>query len=272
MRYFPHFQRCLKPGQKGFEAFSLLGKMELLQQADHVPCQNSGRGTLHAFTFLDESNSAMWQVHLHRKGPRTMMKHISAFFSCRRSARFRISPVLFTLLILTPLLLSSCDASPAVNQARTPTPHRNTHSTLLDSVHMFNEQQGWALSENDQTWPAVYGIVRTTDGGQTWQDMTPPGYTLHGPMAGFVSPTMAWVVMPQADNSTTQIIHTTDGGQTWQGSTIGANAITHVTFLDGQHGWLLASTDNDQHFDLWRTTDGTTWQDIAHVTPFQAWS
>ena len=46
MRYFPHFQRCLKPDEKGFEVFSLLGEMEKsqqrLQQADHVPCQNSG--------------------------------------------------------------------------------------------------------------------------------------------------------------------------------------------------------------------------------------
>jgi hypothetical protein len=41
MRYFPHFQRCLKPNEKGLETFSLLGKMERLQQADLVPCQNS---------------------------------------------------------------------------------------------------------------------------------------------------------------------------------------------------------------------------------------
>ncbi len=27
MRYHPHFQRCLKPGQKGFEAFLLFGEM-----------------------------------------------------------------------------------------------------------------------------------------------------------------------------------------------------------------------------------------------------
>lgn len=171
------------------------------------------------------------------------------------------------LMALTFMLLAGCGNATSVRPTNTPTRPANAHPALLNSVHMFDTQQGWALSEHDEISPVVYGIVRTTDGGQFWQDVTPRDYTLHWSLANFLSPQMAWVVTPQRDTQTTQILRTTDGGKTWQGSTIATNGVSAIDFLDSQHGWLLSSDDNDLHFDIWRTIDGKTWQDIAHVTP-----
>lgn len=193
-----------------------------------------------------------------------MTKHLLASFSQQQFQKSCGSPILVILCILTLLIISSCSTSPVTNQQAT---HSNIHPIALDSAHMFDTKQGWAFGMNDQA--QISSIVRTTDGGQNWQDMTPAGSQLRTPEAAFISPAVAWVVMPQ-DDTTTRIIATTNGGQTWQSSTIQASSITHVAFLDSQHGWLLSSTDNDLHFDLWRTVDGKTWQDIAHVTPFQA--
>ncbi len=195
-----------------------------------------------------------------------MTKHRLAFFPQQRFRNSYASLILLTSCILMLVIISGCGASPATNQHATV--HRNIHPIVLDAVHMFDARQGWALSLDDQA--EISGIVRTTDGGQNWQDMTPPGLQLRAPRAAFVSPSVAWVVLPQNDNTTTQIIATTDGGLTWQGSIIQASSIMQAAFLDGQHGWLLNSVDNELHFDIWRTTDGKTWKDIAHVAPFQA--
>lgn len=182
-----------------------------------------------------------------------MFKHISRAFS----------PLLFIIFLLV-----SCGSPSTINQSHQP-PRRNIHSTFLTSMHMFDTRQGWALGIDPSTL-LISSILRTSDGGQSWQDVTPPDYALHGPLADFVSPLVAWIVIPQADTTTTQIIRTSDGGATWQGYTIRANSISHVNFLDSQHGWLLSSADNDQHFDIWRTTDGSTWQNIAAITPPQS--
>jgi photosystem II stability/assembly factor-like uncharacterized protein len=182
-----------------------------------------------------------------------MLKHISS----------RFSP-----LLLIVFLLASCGSPSAANRSHL-LPRRNIHPTFLNSKHMFDRRQGWALG-NDPNTSLISSILRTSDGGQSWQDVTPPGYTLHGPIADFVSPLVAWIVMPQADNTTTQIIRTSDSGTTWQGYIIRANSISRVNFLDSQHGWLLTSTDNDQHFDIWRTTDGSNWRDIVTITSSQS--
>ncbi len=196
-----------------------------------------------------------------------MLYTIFCFSAQQRARRPFHAFACCTLLVLTFMLLSGCSNATGINPTNSPTRPVNAHPALLNSVRMFDAQQGWALSEHDEVSPVVYSIVRTTDGGQFWQDVTPRGYTLYWSLVNFLSPQVAWVVTPQRNMQTTQILRTTDGGQTWQGSTIATNGVSAIDFLDSQHGWLVSSDDNDLHFDIWHAIDGKTWRDIAHVTP-----
>jgi photosystem II stability/assembly factor-like uncharacterized protein len=114
-------------------------------------------------------------------------------------------------------------------------------------------------------------VLRTTDGGATWNDVTPP--QIEGDRAGlsatFLDASHAWVAWPQTRRSghgtNVFVFRTADGGQTW-----GVGGFTspdawggQLDFIDSQHGWAIsviaAATGNDP-VEVWRTTDGgATW-------------
>jgi photosystem II stability/assembly factor-like uncharacterized protein len=123
---------------------------------------------------------------------------------------------------------------------------------------MFTATTGWAAT--------VDRVLRTTDGGRDWLDVTPPATAASSPqgVAAFpVSVAEAWVVRglvtsgPGASRSS--VSHTADGGQTWRSITLPVFAVALITFADAQHGWMLAdldTADGEQGADILRTTDG----------------
>ena len=56
-------------------------------------------------------------------------------------------------------------------------------------LHMLNELDGWAIAEN--------AIIRTTDGGSTWYNVSPQGVTEfgYGTANTFLSASQAWVMV-----------------------------------------------------------------------------
>src|SRR5205807_4838126 len=103
----------------------------------------------------------------------------------------------------------------------------------LFSLHMIDPTTGWALSE--------HAVLRTTDGGLQWKNVTPPNIQLtRESMADFLTASLAWVTTPQTNGTTTQVLRTMDSGQTWQQSTVPAFYLKQMTFVDTQHGWIPA--------------------------------
>src|SRR5207247_11068228 len=99
---------------------------------------------------------------------------------------------------------------------------------------MIDGRTGWALSK--------HAVLRTTDGGSHWQNVSPPHTKLtQDSIADFFSTSLAWIAIPRTNAATTQILHTADGGQTWQRTTIQAAFPRQSSFIDSQHGWLLES-------------------------------
>jgi photosystem II stability/assembly factor-like uncharacterized protein len=133
-------------------------------------------------------------------------------------------------------------------------------NTLL-SLHMIDASIGWALSEHT--------VLRTTDGGVHWTNVTPPGTTLtQSSIADFPTASLASIATPQANEATTQVLHTADGGQTWQQATIQMPFPRQISFIDSQHGWILAAVRPPggaaEPVSVFRTTDGgKTWVNVA---------
>ncbi len=138
-------------------------------------------------------------------------------------------------------------------------------SGSLISLHMIDLSTGWALSEHE--------ILRTTDGGLKWKNVTPQNNTVtRESIAEFLTASLAWVATAQANGTTAQVLRTTDGGQTWRQSTIQAAFLKQVTFVDSQHGWLLSSWGAAggpaEAVNVLRTSDGgKTWRNVASALP-----
>jgi photosystem II stability/assembly factor-like uncharacterized protein len=128
----------------------------------------------------------------------------------------------------------------------------------LSSIHMVDAQTGWAVTGKGR-------IVQTTDGGVHWKDVTPkypsslPLAAQQSVVADFLTSSMSWIALSNADAAATLLFRTSDGGQTWQKTTIPTAIVTQITFIDSQHGWVLSKNPvsaSAETVEIYSSTDG----------------
>jgi photosystem II stability/assembly factor-like uncharacterized protein len=149
-------------------------------------------------------------------------------------------------------------------------------------VNMLDASMGWAVGHpaND---PSEY-LLRTSDGGQTWVDVSPPvdAGTPWAVTAFVLDEDHAWATFadpaaPPLANGAPQVVwRTQDGGQTWTASQplnlseAEYAAPSDLLFVDTLRGWLLAHVGAGMNHDyvmLFVTSDGgQTWERIADPT------
>ncbi|MCA1613283.1 MAG: carboxypeptidase regulatory-like domain-containing protein [Acidobacteria bacterium] len=123
---------------------------------------------------------------------------------------------------------------------------------VVANVRFFDAQNGVASGMN--------GVLRTSDGGQTWTDV-PHRYREHNRYqfygVHFVNATTGWVV-----GDVGIILKTTDGGATWADQSLPTafvptpEDLMDVSFSDPLNGWAVGYGGG-----VYRTTDGgSTWQ------------
>lgn len=157
---------------------------------------------------------------------------------------------------------------------------------------IIDKQIGWAIQQEasevlrsfkpgERIFTPYEGyILRTTDGGRTWQNVTPPSgaYSPGGFFA--LDGEHAWAsenIPCCMEISTSRTWRTTDGGRTWQPSQpfsiqdeVGNREFywpLSMQFVDQYTGWLLAEVDmgmgDSPRNMLFRTTDGgDTWTHV----------
>jgi photosystem II stability/assembly factor-like uncharacterized protein len=143
----------------------------------------------------------------------------------------------------------------------------------INALWMSDATTGWART-------TTHLILHTTDGGKSWQDVTPPypaGSTVQvPPVFAFLSGTVAWVAVfeQQQPGGTIPdvLFRTGDGGHTWQQAMLPRSSlgVSQVQFVNAQDGWVLAGfggvAAGSQAVDLFRTTDGgQTWSTVARA-------
>ncbi len=142
----------------------------------------------------------------------------------------------------------------------------------LDEIHMTSTTAGWGIS-------GPY-VLTTSDGGQTWQEATPPDPLLAGgadhAYGGFLDAQTAWVVFSQGEHIPMEasVWHTTDGGRTWTPAApllhqvVGDSVWAEFSVLDARHIWILVRgvyVGAGTHFnhELFRTVDGgSSWTSL----------
>lgn len=151
----------------------------------------------------------------------------------------------------------SADVASAQNE---PTPFVErvdgpTEYTLRE-VEFVDPLNGFATGGNGGQNQYVI-VVRTRDGGRTWQEITPPDTKVFNAQS-FVDPMHGWIVGVNG-----QIYRTRDGGDSWQGLDPGAGAgkrLLRVEFHDLQLGWVAVA---GERFILKTTDGGDHWRQVA---------
>ncbi len=188
-------------------------------------------------------------------------------------------------IALVALFLSACGGQPGAvsqptatsvgtQQSTVPTPTATPAGTpsaqnSIDFIRMIDASNGWA---SDATQ-----ILRTTDGGADWRDVTPAGCRSQ-PQVGVDSfdaldAAHVWLVCAYGGpigSQTFAVFRSGDGGQSWQSVTLALappDIGVGVTFVDDTHGWLVqgqGSATGHHFMTLYRTTDGgATWQQVT---------
>jgi len=127
-------------------------------------------------------------------------------------------------------------------------------------LHMLTELDGWAITEN--------AILRTTDGGSTWYNVSPQGVTDfgYGTANTFLNASQAWVmVVDWSDPAVSRsglLYRTNDGGLTWTVYSVPFGG-GDLTFIDDENGWMMASLGvaaGSMGVAIYQTDDGgATW-------------
>jgi len=96
----------------------------------------------------------------------------------------------------------------AVTPTPAPAPLPEKEMPPLLSLHMVDEETGWALASG--------ALLHTTDGGRHWANVTPPGALGSAFSPAFVDGNRAWVASAFEQGPIVTLYRTTGGGQTWQ--------------------------------------------------------
>jgi photosystem II stability/assembly factor-like uncharacterized protein len=154
-------------------------------------------------------------------------------------------------LIVLAIAISACGSnspasesipSPQVSPTSypdTPTP-AEINAPLIESpalvkLDMLDELNGWGVTETQ--------IARTSDGGVTWHNVTPPDIEETGSTVDtfVLDGNHAWVQKPDFDKypNSGVLYRTTDGGVTWTNASVPFSR-GDIKFLDASNGWVLA--------------------------------
>jgi photosystem II stability/assembly factor-like uncharacterized protein len=148
----------------------------------------------------------------------------------------------------------------------------------LIKIHMIDPRIGWGIGTDGDE---IERVLHTADGGQTWQDVSPPQPAPVDPQAGlqaagyFLDQTSAWVAYGSAAPPNLidvwQVWRTADAGRTWRASEpLDSEGILDFAsplllgFSDAEHGWLmidLGTSMMHQFVNFYTSMDGgQTWK------------
>ncbi|MFG2007181.1 WD40/YVTN/BNR-like repeat-containing protein [Spirillospora sp. NPDC048911] len=182
--------------------------------------------------------------------------------------RDRVLACLCALGFVGALTAPAAAASARVAWRFTPTATQST----LSAVDVVDRSVVWASGGGFASGPAG-SIVRTVNGGRTWQNITPPGGAgeeFRDVEAFDRDHAVVLALANTVTGSPAQVYRTTDGGATWRVAYQSPDATTYYTcmaFFDRRHGLVVSDPVNGR-FPLLVTDDGgRTWKPAEDFPP-----
>ncbi|GEM_PF-248123 len=128
----------------------------------------------------------------------------------------------------------------------------------IRQLYMKDAFNGWAIGDSY--------LLRTTNGGSTWMNVSPPNAVFTNGATGFFSSSSTgWLLTGE-----NKLYRTTNGGSTWTAYSVPFGN-GYIQFTDSYHGFVLSgegSGMNKQAVALYKTNDGgATWVKNYDNTP-----
>ena len=177
----------------------------------------------------------------------------------------------------TPIVTPTASVSPTATPSASPTPEPSVGPYPLmapTTFTMVSVSTGWAAGSGTDR------ILRTSDGGADWNDVTPRGARLGNWTTFFLDANNAWLASSLQPGSPTsdfsvEIYRTSDGGRNWSRtgtSVAGWGFPGAIDFVDRQHGWLLMKQDGtlqtpgSDMLAIYGTADGgASWSKLSET-------
>jgi len=138
--------------------------------------------------------------------------------------------------------------------------------TGLTELHMFSEAAGWGLVSNADS---SNSLLHTNDGGQSWEDVTPPTLPANSFGSFFLNEQSAWIF--DNNNPSDGLMHTSDGGKSWTTLTQSMPApYATLKFVNETDGWAEVYDVGAGHAELTLSAThdgGATWEQIPLSDP-----
>jgi photosystem II stability/assembly factor-like uncharacterized protein len=187
----------------------------------------------------------------------------------------RIGAVVLTALAVTAVTavtgVGAAQGSPAASQSNATHRHQprvSWQQTVLDTDQSFrgldavNRKTAWVAGGSATEGSGT--VFKTTDGGKSWQDVSPPG------SAGLLfrdieaRSARAAVVLAIGPGDASRIFRTTDGGASWDAAFVNDDPAAFydcMAFFPGGRTGLVMSDPVDGRFRILATHDfGRSWQ------------
>jgi len=145
---------------------------------------------------------------------------------------------------------------------------------MLVDVYFQNEMDGFAVGGTDSVQSGVAVILRTRDGGETWEQaftstLSPGAGAEWGWKISFPSEMVGYVSVEynSSGSPTAKLLKTEDGGETWReiqihGSTSNAG-LQGLGFISETTGWA-----SGRGITSVTTDGGESWTQLPHYSPF----
>ena len=175
----------------------------------------------------------------------------------------------------SPLASATAGVKPSPTVGPTPSLSPGLYPLMVPaSMHMTSASVGWAAGSTTDR------ILRTTDGGAHWEDVTPRRVRPSTWTTFFLDADHAWLASSLQPGSptgdfTVEVYRTADGGRSWQQVatiTPGWGFPATIDFIDSKHGWILMKQDGTvdpsgfSTVALYGTVDGgATWEMLSQA-------
>ena len=174
----------------------------------------------------------------------------------------------------TPIVTATASVSPPATPPASPTPEPSVGPYPLmapTTFTMVSMSTGWAAGSGTNR------ILRTSDGGTHWNDLTPSGARPGNWTPFFFDADSAWLASSVQPGSSTAdfsvaIYRTVNGGRSWQqaGTVAAAEGWpAALDFVDKNHGWLfmkLGGAAGSDGVAFYGTMDGgATWAKLSEA-------
>jgi len=148
-------------------------------------------------------------------------------------------------------------------------------NTALIKVDFINMDIGWIIGSQ---------VLRTTDGGNSWEELEIGAEDWIFMDGAFINEDTAWVIgwIQTGEERGPVLLHTADGGRTWSRQKVPVSEpLTTVDFIDSQKGWLAGDEGiilhTDDGGDNWKIQRGPIdefeiFTDIDFINAKEGWA